>query len=137
MMLGSLRYDLQVEYEPGKNLLIADTLSRAPKRKALKLQPTQRMNLKYSSLKTFQSVKKKMEQCNDATRKDLTLQKLKNTVISRWPERKSQEDPVLRECWNIKGEISVCDDLLLTQDRLVVPSSLREEMLNQIHSNPI
>ena len=59
MMLGSLRYDLQVEYEPGKNLLIADTLSRAPKRKALKLQPTQRMNLKYSSLKTFQSVKKK------------------------------------------------------------------------------
>ena len=41
---------------------------------------------------------KKLEQCKDATRKDLTLQKLKNTVISGWPERKSQEDPELREC---------------------------------------
>ena len=30
MMLRSLRYDLQVEYEPGKHLLIADTLNRTP-----------------------------------------------------------------------------------------------------------
>ena len=30
MMLRLQRYDLQVKYEPGKNLLIADTLSRAP-----------------------------------------------------------------------------------------------------------
>ena len=77
----------------------------------------------------------KLEQCKDATRKDLTLQKLKNTVISGWPERKSQVDPELREYWNIKGEISVWDDLLLRQDRLIVPSSLREEMLSQIHSS--
>ena len=49
-------------------------------------------------------------------------------MISRWPERKSQVDPELREYWNIKGEISVCDDLLLRQNRLIVPSSLREEM---------
>ena len=33
MMLRLLRYDLQVEHEPGKKLLIADTLSRAPKKK--------------------------------------------------------------------------------------------------------
>ncbi|KAL9987234.1 hypothetical protein ACROYT_G001505 [Oculina patagonica] len=30
MMLSLQHYDLQVEYEPGKNLFIADTLSRAP-----------------------------------------------------------------------------------------------------------
>ena len=30
MMLRLQRYDLEVEYEPGKNLLIANTLSRAP-----------------------------------------------------------------------------------------------------------
>ena len=30
MMLRLQHYDLQVEYEPGKNLLIADTPSRAP-----------------------------------------------------------------------------------------------------------
>ena len=77
----------------------------------------------------------KLEQFKDATRKDLTLQKLKTTVISGWPERKSQVDPELCEYWNIKEEISVCDDLLLRNDKLIVPSSLREEMLSQIHSS--
>ena len=48
-------------------------------------------------------------------------------MISGWPERKSQVDPELGEYWKIKGEISVCDDLLLRQDRLIVPSSLREK----------
>ena len=33
MMLRLQRYDLQVEYEPGKNLLIADTLSRTCSRR--------------------------------------------------------------------------------------------------------
>ena len=29
----------------------------------------------------------------------------------------------------------MCDDLLLKNDKLIVPSSLREEMLSQIHSS--
>ena len=29
----------------------------------------------------------------------------------------------------------MCDDLLLRNDKLIVPSSLREEMLSQIHSS--
>ena len=64
------------------------------------------------------------------------MQKLKTIVISGWPERKSQVDPEPRECWSIKEEISECDDLLLRNDKLIVPSSLqREEMLSQIHSS--
>ena len=31
--------------------------------------------------------------------------------------------------------MSVCDDLLLRQDRLIVPSPHREEMLSQIHGS--
>ena len=56
-------------------------------------------------------------------------------MISGWPERTSQVDPELPEYWNIKEEISVCDDSLLRNDKLIVPSSLREEMLSQIDSS--
>ena len=45
------------------------------------------------------------------------------------------DGPELCEYWNIKEEISVCYDLLLRNDKLIVPSSLREEMLSQIHSS--
>ena len=134
MMLRLQCYDLQVEYEPGKNLLIADTLSRAPE-ESTETAANTKDECEVLTIENMPVSEEKLEQCKDATRKDLTLQKLKTTVISGWPERKSQVDPELREYWNIKGEISFCDDLLLRKDRLIVPSSLREEMLSQIHSS--
>ena len=134
MMLRLQRYDLQVEYEPGKNLFIADTLSRAPE-VSNETTASRKDEFEVLTLENLPVSEVKLEQFKDATRKDLTLQKLKTTVISGWPERKSQVDPELREYWNIKEEISVCDDLLLRNDKLIVPSSLREEMLSQIHSS--
>ena len=86
MMLGLLRYDLQVEYEPGKNLLIADTLSRSPKRKALKLQRKTKNEFEVLIIENMPVSGKKLEQCKDARRKDLTLQKLKNS--DKWMARK-------------------------------------------------
>ena len=86
MMLGLLRYDLQVGYEPGKNLLIADTLSRSPKRKALKLQRKTKNEFEVLIIENMPVSGKKLEQCKDATRKDLTLQKLKNS--DKWMARK-------------------------------------------------
>ena len=74
----------------------------------------------------------KLEHFKDATRKDLT--EVKTTLISGWPERKPQVDPEFREFLNIKEEISVFDGLLLRNDKLIVPSSLRE-MLSQICSS--
>ena len=128
------RYDLEVEYKPGKNLFIADTLSRAPE-VSNETTANKKDGFEVLTLENLPVSEVKLEQVKDATRKDLTLQKLKTTVISGWPERKSQVDPELREYWSIKEDISECDDLLLRNDKLIVPSSLREEMLSQIHSS--
>ena len=95
MMLRLQRYDLQAEYEPGKNLLIADTLSRAPEESTETAAKT-KDDCEVLTIENMPVREEKLEQCEDATRKDLTLQKLKTTVISGWPERKSQVDPELR-----------------------------------------
>ncbi|KAL9983139.1 hypothetical protein ACROYT_G005271 [Oculina patagonica] len=63
------------------------------------------------------------------------VKKLKTTVKSGWLEKKSQVDPELPEYWNIKEEISVCADLIMRSDKLIVPISLRDEMLRVIHSS--
>ena len=123
-----------MEYEPGKNLLIANTLSRSPE-ESTETAANTKDEFEVLTIENMLVREEKLEQCTDATGKDLTLQKLKTTVISGWPEGKSQVDPKLREYWNTKGDISVCDDLLLRQNRLIVPSSLREQMLSQIHSS--
>ena len=106
MMLRLQRYDLQVEYEPGKNLFIADTLSRAPE-VSNETTANKKDEFEVLTLENLPVSEVKLEQFKDATRKDLTLQKLKTTVISGWPERKSQVDPELHEYWNIEEEISV------------------------------
>ncbi|KAL9987206.1 hypothetical protein ACROYT_G001477 [Oculina patagonica] len=113
MMLSLQHYDLQVEYEPANTKDEFEVLTLE--------------NMPISEVK--------LEQFKDATRKDVTLQKLKTTVKSGWPERKSHVDPELREYWNIKEEISVCADLLMRSDKLIVPISLRDEMLRVIHSS--
>lgn len=102
VLLRLQRYDLQVKYEPGKNLFIADTLSRAPE-VSNETTANKKDEFEVLTLENLPVSEVKFEQFKDATRKDLTLQKLKTTVISGWPERKSQVDPELREYWNIKG----------------------------------
>ena len=106
MMLRLQRYDLQVEYEPGKNLFIADTLSRAPE-VSNETTGNKKDEFEVLTLENLPVSEVKLEQFKDATRKDLTLQKLKTTVISGCPQRKSQVDPELCEYWNINEEISV------------------------------
>ena len=87
MMLRLQRYDLQVEYEPGKNFLIADTLSRAPE-ESTETAANTKDEFEVLTIENMPVSEEKVEQCKDATRKDLTLQKLKTTVISKWMARK-------------------------------------------------
>ena len=134
MMLRLQRYDLQVEYEPGKNLYIADTLSRAPEGQN-ETAANSKDEFEVLIIENMPVSEEKLEQFKQETRKDPTLQKLKNTVLNGWPESKSQSDPELHGYWNFKEEITVCDDLLLRSDRLIVPDSLRGEMLSKIHSS--
>ena len=80
MMLRLQRYDLQVECEPGKNLLIANTLSRALE-ESTKTAANTKDEFEVLTIENMPVSEEKLEQCKDATRKDLTLQKLKTTVI--------------------------------------------------------
>ena len=134
MMLRLQRYDLQVEYEPGKNLYIADTLSRAPEGQN-QTAANSKDEFEVLIIENMPVSEGKLEQFKQETRNYPTLQKLKNTVLNEWPESKSQSDPEHHGYWNLKEEITVCDDLLLRSDRLIVPDSLRGEMLSKIHSS--
>jgi len=54
-------------------------------------------------------------------------------VLKGWPLEKDQVDELAKEYWSYKEELSVEDGLLFKSDRIVVPRSLRAEMLEEIH----
>ena len=65
---------------------------------------------------------------------------LKDSVISRaieltlngWPNV-HKVHPGLRELYHAHGNLSVVDDLLMYDNRIVIPESMRKEMLMRIH----
>ena len=79
-----------------ENFFIADTLSRAPE-VSNETTANKKDEFEVLTLENLPVSEVKLEQLKDATKKDLTLQKLKTTVISGWPERKSQRTQSLLE----------------------------------------
>ena len=64
---------------------------------------------------------------------DFICSQLYNYCKNGWPAKVSI-DSSLRPYWDVKHKLSIVDDLLLYNQRIVVPSSLQEETVDKIHS---
>ena len=65
--------------------------------------------------------------------KDETLKKLAEVVESGWPDHRKDVDPLIGVYWDFKEDIAMHDSLLFKGDRLIVPESMRVEILKVIH----
>lgn len=77
----------------------------------------------------------KFEEFRKETIKDLTLTKLSEAVLNWWPQTKSQAATEIQKYWNYRENISVVDRVLFRGQQLIVPDSMRAEMLKRIHES--
>lgn len=75
----------------------------------------------------------KLQQLKEATAADETLQTLRNTVLIGWPVDRSSVPLNILQYWNYRIEITAIDGLLHKGQRLMVPISLKKEMVNKLH----
>ena len=68
-----------------------------------------------------------------ATSADPTLGLVKEILSKGWPEHKSHCLVAAKPFWGVRNALSEADGLLLYGSRLVVPVSLRPEVLEGIH----
>lgn len=132
MMLSVQKYDLSVTYKPGKTLVIADTLSRAPS-KETELSVDDKFCV--HTVENLPISTPKLAQFKIEVDKDHELIKLKEAVRNGWPSHKAALDPEIHVYWAIKEEISEQEGLLLRGERLIVPRAMRPEMLSKIHES--
>ena len=57
------------------------------------------------------------------------------TVFDGWPKTKRETLAKVPEYWYYREEISEIDGILLKNDRIIIPNSLRTEMLEKIHAS--
>ena len=134
MRLQLQKFDFKLIYKPGKELFIADTLSRAPSPTLFKDDVTQGCEEQVHAVLDFIIPKISVrEKFAAATNADPTLLLVKELLARGWPEHKSRCPVAAKQFWNVRHFLSTVDGLLLYQNTLVVPVSLRLEVLEGLH----
>ena len=63
------------------------------------------------------------------------MQALKNTTLIGWPDTKEQVPQIVRDYWNFRKELTLHYGVLFKNQRIIIPHSLRSEMLARLHSS--
>lgn len=138
MRLQLQQFDFKLIYKPGKELFIADTLSRAPSPTLFNDDVTQGCEEQVRAVLDFIIPKVSVrEKFAAATNADPTLLLVKELLAKAWPEHKSRCPVAAKQFWNVRHFLTAVDGLLLYQNRLVVPVSLRLEVLEGLHFGEI
>jgi len=72
-----------------------------------------------------------------ATENDETLTELRHVIQNGWPDQKSNVISCITPFWDYRHELFIHRGLVMKGDRIIVPVSLRKEMMNLIHSTHI
>ena len=62
------------------------------------------------------------------------MQALQNMIGQGWPETRSACEQSVLEYWNQRDELSIEEGLIFRGQKIVIPKSLRAEMLKQVHT---
>ena len=131
------RYDLNVYYVKGKDLVLADMLSRAH----VDHKPTDdQQELEHDCDILISSVVSNvncsvgmMEKLKQATADDQTLSATRQYIENGWPTEQNRCNKFAKVYWADRANLATRDGLILYEDRLVIPKSLQPELLQRIH----
>ena len=133
--LRLMRFKYTVSHIPGKELVIADTLSRAPSNEVCQEDKEFRAEIQaYVDLvvRNIPTSEPKMLEIKQAQQKDEICQKVILYCQDGWPD-KSLVKGELKQFFHVASELSVEDGLLLRGNRIVIPMALRVPVLNRLH----
>uniref|UniRef100_A0A8C9UY15 Gypsy retrotransposon integrase-like protein 1 n=1 Tax=Scleropages formosus TaxID=113540 RepID=A0A8C9UY15_SCLFO len=133
-MLRLQKYNLKVTYRPGKQMHIADTLSRAYLKEHTEELLEEELEINWITPQLPIS-DKKLQEFRKATAEDPEMIMLRNVIMNGWPAERSAVPKELQPYWTFKEEISYTSGLMFKAAKLIVPSQLREEMLDKIHES--
>jgi transposase InsO family protein len=131
-----MRFHYTISHVPGKSLNTADTLSRAPTSIPDNLQllaDQQTEMLVDNILSSLPANSDRLNEYRRAQQMDNTCQRIINFCQNGWPTKKHIPAD-LRSYWQVRSELTICNDLLLRGRRIVVPRDLQKETLDKVHS---
>lgn len=131
MALELFKYDFTLKHVPGKNLYIADALSRSPTTGVIDTKFLEGDAARIHSVLT--ASEEKTKELKSATLEDEVLGTLKKFIYQGWPKRYKEIPEHLKSFWDKKSEFHCYEDLIFLGNRLVIPKKMRNEVLTKLH----
>ena len=78
-----------------------------------------------------------MTDLQQASSQDSHTQKLKHFINTGWPDSKDEVSEELKPCWSYRDELAVIDGMVLKGRCIIIPNSLKQPVLDQLHINHI
>ena len=135
LLMRLMRFRAKAEHVLGKELVVADALSRNPLAALSETSDTQENVQVYADAAEMErpASPEKIEQIKLATASDPQLRRVLDYTVSGWPKYAKDIPEEIRKYHAVRGELSVVDGKIIYHNRLVIPSSLQSEVLERIH----
>ena len=121
---------------PGKEMYTSDTLSRLMARKSVSKYVNkfneETEDYVCSILEPLPVSDVKLQQIIEAQENDEVCKTIKQYCSENWPERHLLPSAI-RPYWTDRAHLTVVQNVLLKDTRIVIPSSMRLEVLDKIH----
>ena len=125
LLMRALNYDFEIIWKKGEDQKIADMLSRA----SITGDDTEEIHI----AQHLPMRPEKLDRYREETEKDEVLQELKHLITSCWPERENTPTLAL-PYYSYKEELSIQDGLIFRGERLIIPKSMRNQVMQEIHT---
>jgi hypothetical protein len=149
MLLRLQKYNIDVIYKKGRDLHIADFLSRAalpniqitavtPQHEIFKIQHETRVFDDLDNINFADSVNisdKSLQAIREHTTTDESLQTLRTNILNGWPEEKDRVPTAIKQYWPYRDELSAQNGVLFKGNRIIIPKSLHHERKTRVHSS--
>lgn len=127
------QFDFEVFYRVGSKNLDADCLSRLPLKTESSTLDKLEEAMMIKSVTSGGEMTLNIEMIRKFTEEDLELNRLREIVRKGWPKSGVPKD--LKKYFSLNESLSVENDVLVYEERVIVPNCLKDKLLKILHSN--
>ena len=136
-LLRLQKYQFTTNYIPGKDMVVTDTLSRAylSNTSTPEIDTSDMTRYVHFVISNLPISDDKLLEFQRETSRDPALEKLREYTENGWPQEKKDVDSLVHPYYKYRDEITAANGLLLRNERIIVPTTMRQEMRTKIHAS--
>ena len=131
-----MRFEFTISHVSGTDLIVADTLSRAPAPDVSQVSDLLEETEAYVKFTMMElpATEKRLEEIKILQSKDEACQLITSYLQTEWPEKEKAPALVRPYLLPMRDDFSIQQGLLMRSSRMVIPPTLRKEILQRIHN---